>query len=254
MHVDVWGEGAGPRVVFVHGAMTNGTSAWSKQRALAERFELVVPSRRGFIPNPPEPASDFDVDARDVTELLEGLDGASHLVGHSYGGLVAILAASRHPERVRSMTLIEPAVESLMRGHPEVEASIEQYETIRTAVGHDPRAFLLAFTALVGGDAATVPDPLPEHVRRHVELLIHDRVPWEAQIDLAPITAADVPVLVVSGGHRQMHEALCDALAAMLAPSTQRTVITGAAHLVQRTGAPFNAALETFLLAASNRE
>lgn len=247
MHVDVWGTGAGPRVVLVHGALTNGASAWSKQRELAERWELVVPTRRGFVPNPPEAASDFDRDAQDIAGLLGDLDEEAHLVGHSYGGLVALLTTARRPKQVRSITLIEPAVMSLMRGDPAVERSIADYESLREAAGDDPRALLVGFTEQMGGDANTVPDPLPDHVRQHVELFMHERVPWDAQIDLAPIIDAAVPALVVSGGHDSMQETLSDGLASSLGSSTQRVVIPGAAHVVQRTGEPFNNALEAFL-------
>lgn len=57
---------------------------------------------KGYVPY----TSDYDIDAQDVVALLG--DGA-HLVGHSYGGVVAMLAAGRCPQTVRSLTLIEPA-------------------------------------------------------------------------------------------------------------------------------------------------
>ena len=247
MHVDVWGLGAGPPVVLAHGAMTNGASAWAKQRGLAERWELSVPSRRGFVPNPPEARSDFEVDANDIAALLAESDEPAHVVGHSYGGLVALLAATEDPQRVRSLTLVEPAVMSLMRGHPDVEQSIASHVALLEDAGDDPQAFLIAFTKRLGGDPATVPDPLPEHVRQHVELLMHERFPWDAQIDLVPIINAALPAMVVSGGHDRMQEALSDAVAGALGSSTQRVVIPGAAHVVQRTGEPFNDALDSFL-------
>ena len=220
---------------------------------LAERWELIVPSRRGFVPNPPEATSDFSEDAHDIAGLLGDLDEDVHLVGHSYGGLVALLATALPPERVRSITLIEPAVMSLMRGDPAVERSIAEYESLREAADGDPRALLSGFTELMGGDAAAVPDPLPDHVRQHVELFMHERVPWDAQIDLAPIIEAAVPALVVSGGHDRMQETMSDGLARSLGWATQRVVITGAAHLVQRAGEPFNNALEAFLETAVER-
>src|SRR5688572_28007906 len=117
--------GTGPRVVLVHGAMTSGAATWKRQGPLGERWALVVPSRRGFVPNPPAEESDYDVDAQDVAGLLE--DGA-HLVGHSFGGLVALLAAALRPEAVRSLCLLEPATQALMRGDPVVEAGIAEHE------------------------------------------------------------------------------------------------------------------------------
>jgi pimeloyl-ACP methyl ester carboxylesterase len=247
VHIDIWGEG--PRAVLVHGAITNGPAAWSKQRPLGDRWQLVVVSRPGFVPNPPQERCDFEADGLAIAGLL---DEPAHLIGHSYGGLVALLAAAQRPEGVRSLTVIEPAVMSLLRGEPEVEEAIAHHLALLTAHHDDPRGFLAAFTASLGGDAATVPDPLPEQLRQHVELLMHERFPWEAVVPVEALAAARFSKLVVSGGHSGMQEALCDALAERLGPAVQRAVIPGGGHNVQRTGAVFNDCLEGFLVSSSS--
>ena len=231
--------------MLVHGAITNGPAAWSKQRPLAERWQLLVVSRPGFVPNPPEERCDFEPDASAIAGLL---DPPAHLVGHSYGGLVALLAAAQRPEGVRSLTVIEPAVMSLLRGDPEVEEAIAHHLALLGAHRDDPRGFLAAFTASLGGDAATVPDPLPDQLRQHVELLMHERFPWEAAIPIETLASAPFPTFAVSGGHSPMHEMMCDTLAGRLGPSAQRAVIEGDGHIVQRTGAAFNDRLEHFLV------
>jgi pimeloyl-ACP methyl ester carboxylesterase len=232
----------------VHGAITNGPAAWSKQRPLGERWELVVVTRAGFAPNPPEPRCDFEADAAEVVGLL---DEPCHLVGHSYGGLIALLAADQRSDVVQSLTVIEPAVMSLARENLEVEQSIAEHLSLVSTHGDDPREFLAAFTVRLGGDPASVPDPLPDHLRQHVELLIHERYPWEAVIPTAALAAAPFPTLVVSGGHSGMQETMCDALADALGSSAQRAIIQGAGHSVQRTGLAFNDCLEQFLASAN---
>ena len=245
MTFEVWG--AGPTVLLVHGAITNGPAAWSKQRPLAERWQMIVVNRPGFVPNQPEDRCDFESDAAGIAGLL---DQPTHLVGHSYGGLIALLAASQRPGDVRSLTVIEPAVMSLLRGEPAVEEAIATHLTLVASHADDPEAFLAAFTASLGGDATTVPSPLPDQLRQHVELLIHERYPWEAEIPAETLAAAPFPKLIVSGGHSPMQEALCDALAGRLGPSAERVVIEGAGHIVQRTGPPFNDRLEQLFRSA----
>jgi pimeloyl-ACP methyl ester carboxylesterase len=88
MHVDLLGSG--PRLVLVHGSVGAGLEAWEAQRPLADRFTLVVTTRSGYPPNPPLERIDFDDQAVELAELLEPGD---HLVGHSYGGVVSLLAA-----------------------------------------------------------------------------------------------------------------------------------------------------------------
>src|SRR3954451_22611900 len=89
----------GPRIVFVHGSVMGGRPTWSGQRALGDRFELDILERPGFPPNPSVDHVDFEEHALLVAAALEG---DAHLVGHSYGGVIALLAAAAVPERVRS--------------------------------------------------------------------------------------------------------------------------------------------------------
>ena len=104
LNVVVWGSG--DRVVCVHGSLSWGTFAFRAQRPLAETRSLVLPDRRGYGASAAAGAADFEVDAQDVAELLG--EGA-HLVGHSYGAVVALLVAAGQPEAVRTLTVVEPA-------------------------------------------------------------------------------------------------------------------------------------------------
>jgi pimeloyl-ACP methyl ester carboxylesterase len=109
VHVEEWGSG--DRVVFVHGSLATGAEEWEAQRPLAdEGLRLVVFDRRGYGRSPLATGEDFLVDADDIVELMG--DGA-HLVGHSYGGLGAMIAAARRPDVTKSLTLLEaPALVS----------------------------------------------------------------------------------------------------------------------------------------------
>jgi len=99
--------GEGPAVVLVHGDVGPGPT-WKAQEELRARWRLLILSRRGFRPSPPTARQDFAVDARDIETLL-GREPA-HCVGSGYGAVGLALAACRVPERVRSLTLIEPPI------------------------------------------------------------------------------------------------------------------------------------------------
>jgi len=96
--------GSGPRVVLVHGSVANGSLTWSAARGLSDSYALAIVDRPGYPPNPPLDEIDFEVQASEVAELLEPGD---HLVGHSYGGVVSLLAAALQPD-LRSLTVLEP--------------------------------------------------------------------------------------------------------------------------------------------------
>src|SRR3954464_4382635 len=76
------------RLVLVHGSVTNGSMTWGAQRALGERWDLLVLDRPGFPPGPPVERVDFEADADWLMRLLQPGD---HVCGHSYGGIVALL-------------------------------------------------------------------------------------------------------------------------------------------------------------------
>ncbi len=235
MHVDVLGSG--PRVVLVHGSVTPGWMTWANQKPLADHFTLVVPTRTGYPPNPPLDRIDFEVQA---DELLEVVESGDHLVGHSYGGVVSLLAAARQPERLRSLAVVEPPAFDLGRGNEAVEEFLD-------AMAHapqDPHGYLDYFLPLVGS-SMRVPDPLPPELEGGARAAIAERWPSEAVIPLTELAAAPFPKLVVSGAHSAAFDAVCDVLEREL--HAERAVISGAGHRVPRTGEPFNALLVKFL-------
>ena len=54
-------------------------------------------------------------EAKRAIALIDGSEGKVHLVGHSYGGGVALYAALARPDRIASMALYEPTVFHLLR-------------------------------------------------------------------------------------------------------------------------------------------
>lgn len=233
------------RLVLVHGSLVGGRGTWAGQQSLGDRYELLVVDRPGFPPNPLVERVDFESDAVLVAEELA--DGA-HLVGHSYGGVISLLAAARRPEAVRSLTVVEPPALDLARGEPAADAMIARVEELWSSGTPEPRAFLEAFLATVGS-SVPMPDELPPALQRGAELLLVERGPQEARIPLETLRRAAFPVLVVSGGHSAAFDAVCDVLEREL--GAERAVLRGAGHAAQRAPG-FNEALEDFLRRASS--
>jgi pimeloyl-ACP methyl ester carboxylesterase len=237
--------GSGPPILFVHGDIVGAPLTWRKQRELAERWSLIIPSRPGFGESPPLERNDFEVEAPMFAELLG--DGA-HLVGHSYGAVIALLAAADRPQAVRSLTVSEPGSLRVAEGTPVVDEMIANGELLFSHASEIPSEDFLRMFRGGAGSAYDTPEQLPEELMRGVELLKRERPSWEAEIPLEQLAAAEFPVLVVSGGHSPAFEAVCDALADGL--DAERAVISGRGHTVPSTGAPYNQRLESFLGAA----
>jgi len=234
-----------PRLLLVHGSVVNAELTWSAQKPLASRFEIVAPNRRGF---PPAPAVDH-VDFEDEAVWLEPfLEPGAHLVGHSYGGVIALLAAARRPDLVRSLTVIEPPAFGVARGIPAADEFMARTEEHWTHSPRDPAEFLRGFLALVG--SSIPPGNFTPELLQGARTLMVERSPAEAVIPFEELAGASFPKLVVSGRHSPAFEAVCDVLEERL--DAERAVLPGAGHSVQRVGEPFNELLTEFILRAKH--
>ncbi len=232
--------GSGPRVVLVHGSVAGGMGTWAAQRELSHRYTLEVVVRPGFPPNEPVEEASFEWDAPLVAEQL---GSGAHLVGHSYGGVVSLLAAALRPEAVRSLTVIEPPCMKVAAGDPAVDEFVAGGARWWEAGPRDPEEFLRGFLRSVGSDYDP-PSPLPKAVLQGARTLMVERYPWDAEIPLDALAAAPFPKLVISGAHGAPFDATCDVLEARL--GAERAVVPGAGHSCQRAPG-FNAVLAGFL-------
>ena len=236
LHVEVWGDGT--PVVLVHGSLANGAEEWDAQRPLAdEGFRLLVPDRRGNGRSPATAGDDFLADTEDVDRLMG--DGA-HLVGHSYGGLGVMIAAARRPEAVLSLTLLEPATCDLGQHDPSARALIS---AVRDLWDRDlpDEEWVVEFLVAVGSDPAEFGPEFLAAAVPLVPVLRQGRPIWDADLPLAELAAADFPKLVVSGGHHQGFDAICDDLATRIGAA--RAEVAGAGHEIQFAGDPINQVL-----------
>lgn len=96
-----------------------GAGQWRQLgEALAPRHELVAPEHYGCESTGPwsgEHAFTLADEAARTIEIIDRSDGQVHLVGHSYGGGVALRAAVERPNRIASLTLYEPSAFHLLR-------------------------------------------------------------------------------------------------------------------------------------------
>ena len=242
--LDVKRVGSGPPVVFVHGSVVGADRTWRRQLELAREWSLILPNRPGFGASPPLPRGDFEVEAPLVAELLG--EGA-HLVGHSYGAVIALYAAALRPRAVRSLTVSEPGCMRVAAGVPAVDAQIEGGELLYAAAPTlEPIDFLHAFRGGVGSTNET-PEQLSGELLDGARLLMRERPPWEAEPQLDALAREPFPKLVISGGHSAVFEAICDVLAERL--GAERALVRGRGHTIPATGEPYNTRLGAFLAA-----
>jgi pimeloyl-ACP methyl ester carboxylesterase len=249
-HVTRWGE-TGPRVILVHGSAqgsrAGGDQHFSRQRQLAERgFQVLVPDRPGHgrSADPGRP-DDAEADGALVADLIG--DGA-HLVGHSYGGCVALAAAVRNPSAVRSLTLIEPAM-PLLAMHRLAVLRFGIRVALVTAMPMSDVSRVKRFVKLVnippelrGTDGAS-----DAELSKMGRALARMKLPSKGTLrgQLTRIRDAGVPVLAVAGTWSPAFRAITDTVASIAGGKT--LVIQADHHFVHLVSDELNDALVRFM-------
>jgi len=127
---------SGEAVVCLHSS-TGSQAQWRGLAGqLAERCRVYGFDLHGHGRSPQWPAGaghTLLVDAGAVLERMRREDGV-HLVGHSYGGAVALQIALRYPQWVRSLTVYEPVAFGLIHRHASGDDSLDEIEGIAQSV------------------------------------------------------------------------------------------------------------------------
>src|SRR5881409_618304 len=122
----VTGDSGAPPVVFVHGTLADLNSWGGQENLFAQRYRVLVYSRRYHRPNPQvEDNQTYSpkLHSEDLAAMLLTLDLApAQIIGSSYGAYVA-------PQLVRGLVLAEPPIFSLLSGSEEGDAARRAFFT-----------------------------------------------------------------------------------------------------------------------------
>ena len=267
-HVEVNGarltyteQGTGVPVVFVHGSMTD-RRVWEAQRPdIASRYRYIAYDQRYFGTEPwRDDGKNFNqmTHAADLVAFIQSLKaGPVHVVAWSYGGSVATLAASQHPELFRSLSLHEPTIGSLIGGTPEGKAAISTFggavAPIR-AVANAGDALLATqrfwefVLILPEGGFTREPQALQAIVLDNVRSvpLTLNAPPQAISCDM--VKAINAPVLITIGANTRPLWTLAGQALQRCVPNGKLVVLPGSNHdATVRHPAAFNRTLLDFL-------
>lgn len=226
--------GSGPSVVLVHGSLDRSAGLLKLSRRLDDRCRVTRYDRRGYGRTRPHPGPftmPHQVD--DLAGILRQETGSSEpsvLVGHSYGGNVALATADRHPGLVAGVVTYE----SPLSWEPWWPGDSAGGDAV--AWQGDPEEAAERFMRRLIGDARWDRLPPSSRAARRAEGVamigeltdLRVRRPWTPD-------RIDVPVLVLHGEHgRDHHRRGSETLAAML-PQAQLRTVPGAHHFGPNT-------------------
>lgn len=198
------GASADP-VLLVHSSGL-GSRQWRRlAEALAPKHRVIVPDLVGYGESSPVALGErfhFAIDLLLIERLIDHLGVPVHLVGHSYGGFLALLAAQHRPALVRSVAVYEPVSFGILRSERD-EAALASLGTIGTewpTTAEGVERWLEDFIAYWNGPGAwqQLAEPMRATFRAtapkvigEVTTLGEDRTPLEAYASLA------MPVLLM---------------------------------------------------------
>ena len=231
-----------PIIVALHASSSSG-GQWAPLASYsAPHVDVVAADLHGHGLGPAAPVDGATIFAQDIARIValcERIGGGIHLVGHSYGGATALRVALSMPDRVRSLTLYEPVLFSVLnqtygRGRP----GSEVWEIAR-AVRRHARAGMLDTAASIFIDywsgAGTWDSLAPSRQIGHAarmpvigaqfESLIRDPV------ELEQFRALGIPVLLMVGRDTRAPVVRIAELLAGALPHATLERVPGLAHM-----------------------
>lgn len=252
--LEVFDWGSGDPVVFIQTALTADELSPLATDPSLDDYRRILYHRRGYAGSSPvDGPGSIQRDAADCAALLTALDiDRAHIVGLSFSGAIALQLATDAPERVHSLTLIEPPPVHIPSAE-EFRAANDQLITSRREQGLE--AALDEFlTIVIGPDwQQDAEDALPgssAQMRQDVATFFDTDLPALLTWRFGPDDAArtECPVLYVGGSESgpwfaEVHELILGWI-----PHAEDIIIDGAGHSLALTRAPCIAnALPAFL-------
>jgi pimeloyl-ACP methyl ester carboxylesterase len=251
-------EGNGPAVVLGHSSTGSGGQWRSLFTRLINRYRLIAPDHLGYGRTGTYPGSIplVDHEVAIILRMIELAGGPVHLVGHSYGGSLMARMTLVAPERVRSLTLIEPTLFYLLAPagmhaeHEEIWAVADRVIRYVDAGNVDEAA--RGFIGYWVGPGAY--DGMDERTRAAVvgsmaKLRIEWPTAFEAQGATAEALASlQMPIHLMVGRKTTRAASAVIEVLRRIWPKARCTEIEDAGHMAPLTHAePVNGAIEAFL-------
>jgi pimeloyl-ACP methyl ester carboxylesterase len=242
------------RVIALH-CSGSGASQWRYlSEAFGGRYQLVSPEHYGCESAGAwsgEHAFTLADEAARTIGLIDQLDGEVHLVGHSYGGGVALHVALARTDRIASLALYEPSAFHLLRELEETREAFAEISGIARSISNgvvigDHRGAMTTFVDYWNGRGAfaalrpSLQDALIRWAPKaplDFNALIGERTPVHAYANL------ELPVLIMRGEHAPLPTRVIAERLAVLLPASRTVTIEGAGHMGPITHAPEVSAL-----------
>jgi esterase len=237
-------RGTGHPLILLHGGVGDMRS-WTRQIvAFSDRYRTISYSRRHSFPNvnpfavPRNPAAHH---ANDLLDLMNALRiDRAHLVGSSYGALVALMFALRWESRVTTLSLSEPPMHGWLadlpggpeahdRFHRDVWANAAR--KFRNGRPKEAMGVLSAAFGIPPNDAESADDDLATRSVRAMMWLVLAEEPFP-NLDRVAVRNLAIPTLIIQGERSDLIHTLGAGELARVLKRVSRATLQGVGHRV----------------------
>ena len=236
--------GSGPTVVLVPGSCSTGAAWRSVVSHLGDGFRCVTTSLLGYGETDERRTmadASIDHECHVVEQVIERAGGRVHLVGHSFGGLVALAVALRGHAPLASLTILEAPAVGLLGGEGD-ESHYRDFmhltDSYFRSYRNGNREAIAAMIDFYGGPGTF--DLWPERVQSHaVETTEVNMLDWAGAYAFTPSNAAlsalAVPTEIIVGAMSRRAVQRANELVMHSIPGAELWEIEGAAHFMIAT-------------------
>lgn len=237
---------SGPAMVMVHGSWVGGNNWAFAVPGLGRTFRVVTYDRRGHNGSSAPRGGRMADDVEDLAALIQhlGLE-RSHIVGGSYGSIVALHFASAHPELTLSVNAHEPPMADMLKIDPaDAELHRSFWEDVGPVRGHleagrNAEAAEAFVEGLFPGAWAMIPEPARPLFAANGPTFLDEMNDTEAygmtDVALGGISAR---CLLTGGSESPPVFARVLAQLAPRIPGAERFTFEGAGHVPQQSHVP----------------
>ena len=230
-------------ILCLHASASTSRQWRPLRNLLANQYDVIAPDLYGYGQAPPPPTP-FSIEVESALALSHlTTDQPFHLVGHSYGGHIALHIAHQQPERVLSLSLYEPALFAPIAAtnpdtYHEVRQALDKMHWL-VAAGQCPQAAACFIDYWVGKNAWS---HMSERARQTViaampKCDLEWSIVFSKVLDSTKLRTIDIPTRLLTGTRSTAAAQIVTRLLQRHLPQAHTVELTNLKHMAPVTDA-----------------